>query len=133
MSSGLWLKELPAEIMVCDSTGLILAMNDHAGLLFADEGGKQLIGNNVLDCHPEPAFAKLQGMLADQSVNCYFNTENGKKLFFLSVAVVPGTSLFRLRRNIVCCSGKYSTFQKGVEHEQRKRLDQGIPRRNHRE
>jgi hypothetical protein len=82
MSTGPRVEELPAEIMVCDSTGLILSMNDHAGLRFADEGGKQLIGNNVLDCHPEPAFAKLQGMLADQSVNCYFNTENGEKRFF---------------------------------------------------
>lgn len=82
MSTGLWFKELPAEIMVCDSAGLILAMNDHAELLFADDGGKELNGKNVLDCHPELAFAKLQGMLADQSVNCYFNTENGEKRFF---------------------------------------------------
>ncbi len=82
MSTGLWVQELPAEVMVCDSAGLILAMNDHAGLLFADDGGKQLLGKNVLDCHPHPAFAKLEGMLADRSVNCYFNTENDEKRFF---------------------------------------------------
>ncbi len=82
MSSALWVKELPAEIMVCDSGGLIIEMNDHAALLFADDGGRGLLGRNVLDCHPEQAVSKLKHMLADPSVNCYFNTENGEKRFF---------------------------------------------------
>jgi hypothetical protein len=82
MSGGFWVKELPAEIMVCDSTGVILEMNDHADLLFADDGGEDLIGENVLSCHPETASTKLRGMLESPSVNCYFNTENGEKRFF---------------------------------------------------
>ena len=83
MSNGLWVKELPGEIMVCDSSGIVLAMNNHADELFAGDGGRDLLGTNVLDCHPDPAFGKLKGMLEDQSANCYFNTENGeKRLFF---------------------------------------------------
>jgi nitrogen fixation/metabolism regulation signal transduction histidine kinase len=82
MNSGSWVKELPAEVMVCDSSGVILAMNDQAEVLFADDGGKGLLGANLLDCHPDTSLQKLQGMLADQSANCYFNTRNGEKRFF---------------------------------------------------
>ena len=82
MNDGPWVKELLAEIMVCDSGGIILEMNDHAEALFAGDGGSSLIGVNVLDCHPDPAFTKLEGMLESQSANCYFNTEKGEKRFF---------------------------------------------------
>ncbi|MGA2504497.1 MAG: diguanylate cyclase [Anaerolineales bacterium] len=82
MSNGLWVKGVPAEIMVCDSSGIILELNDHAEALFAGDGGKGLLGANVLDCHPDPAFTKLEGMLDDQSTNYYFNTENDEKRFF---------------------------------------------------
>lgn len=82
MSKGLWVKELPAEIMVCDSGGIILEMNTRAEALFADDGGRDLLGKNVLACHPQPALGKLESMLEDQTGNSYFNTENGEKRFF---------------------------------------------------
>jgi hypothetical protein len=82
MSKGSWVKELPAEIMVCDSGGVILEMNAKAEALFAEDGGSSLLGTNVLDCHPEPAFGKLESMLDKQLANSYFNTEKGEKRFF---------------------------------------------------
>ena len=63
MSKGLWVKELPAEIMVCDTGGIIFEMNAQAGTLFAEDGGRDLLGTHVLDCHPDPALGKLEGML----------------------------------------------------------------------
>jgi hypothetical protein len=84
-STGHWVKELPAEIMVCDSGGIILEMNAHAEALFADDGGSGLLGTNVLDCHSDPARGKLEHMLERQTAHAYFNTENGeKRLFFQS-------------------------------------------------
>jgi transcriptional regulator with PAS, ATPase and Fis domain len=83
VSTGRWVKELPAEVMVCDTDGTILAMNDEAGALFEADGGRGLLGSNVLDCHPEPSRLKLEGMLEKQTTNAYFNTENGEKRFFL--------------------------------------------------
>lgn len=77
-----WVKELPAEIMVCDPGGIILEMNDQAGELFAKDGGFDLLGVNVLDCHPDPSRGKLENMLEKQTANAYFNTENGSKRFF---------------------------------------------------
>jgi len=82
MSKGHWVEELPAEVMVCDTAGIILEMNGQAGRLFAEDGGLGLLGSNILGCHPEPALGKLEGMLKKQTSNSYFNTENGGKRFF---------------------------------------------------
>jgi transcriptional regulator with PAS, ATPase and Fis domain len=77
-----WVKELPADIMVCGADGIILEMNAKAESLFAADGGRGLLGSNVLDCHPEPSRAKLEEMMDKQISNVYYNTENGEKRFF---------------------------------------------------
>jgi len=82
VNKELWVRELPAEIMVCDPSGTIIEMNIQAEELFAEDGGRDLLGCDVLDCHPDPARSKLEGMLDKQTANSYFNTENGEKRFF---------------------------------------------------
>ncbi len=82
MTEHAWVEELPAEVVVCDTTGISLEMNAEAEKLFAEDGGRGLLGANVLDCHPEPSRSKLEGMLDKQTANAYFNTENGEKRFF---------------------------------------------------
>lgn len=77
-----WVRELPAEVMVCDTAGVVLEMNAEAEALFAEDGGASLLGTDVLACHPEPARTKLGGMLARQMPNAYYNTEKGEKRFF---------------------------------------------------
>jgi transcriptional regulator with PAS, ATPase and Fis domain len=77
-----WVKELPAEVMVCDTAGTIVEMNTEAESLFAEDGGRGLLGSNVLDCHPEPARAKLTGMMEKQLSNAYYEIEDGEKRFF---------------------------------------------------
>ena len=77
-----WEKELPAEVMVCDSGGIILAMNDEAETLFAEDGGRSLLGTNALDCHPESARARMEEMLEKHASNAYYSTEKGEKRFF---------------------------------------------------
>lgn len=83
MESLSWVKELPVAVTVCDPDGRILEMNDKSCQVFAKEGGKDLIGKNVLDCHPAPARAKLQDMLKNRQLNCYTIEKNGiKKLIY---------------------------------------------------
>lgn len=48
-----WIKQFPAAVTVCDCKGVILDMNDRAAQTFEKEGGRVLIGKNLLDCHPE--------------------------------------------------------------------------------
>jgi len=72
-----WVQAFPAAITVCDRAGIILAMNDKARATFADAG--DMIGRNVLDCHPEPARSKLAGLLATGRSNVYTIEKNGRK------------------------------------------------------
>jgi hypothetical protein len=81
MSKLDWVSGLPAEVTVSDAGGVLLAMNDRAEALFASDGGRGLIGSNMLDCHPEPSRSKLVAMLADHSTNAYISVGNGKKQF----------------------------------------------------
>jgi PAS domain S-box-containing protein len=82
MKDGEWVEGLPAEVMVCDDQGTILEMNQAAEDLFAADGGRDLLGTNVLECHPEPSLTKLKDMLEKEITNAYLNTENGERRFF---------------------------------------------------
>jgi hypothetical protein len=83
MQAGAWIKEFPAAITVCDAGGVILEMNDRASETFAKDGGRDLVGQGVLDCHPEPARSKLLRILEEGSTNCYTTEKDGvKKLIF---------------------------------------------------
>ena len=80
-----WVKEFPAAVTVCDGDGIILDMNDKAAKTFEKDGGRKLIGSNVLDCHPEPARSKTERRLAAREKNVYTIEKNGvKKLIYQS-------------------------------------------------
>ena len=70
-----WVRELPAAFTVCDRHGIILEMNDKARSTFSGD----LVGRNVLDCHPEPARAKLADLLATGKSNVYTIEKNGRR------------------------------------------------------
>lgn len=44
-----WIQECPGAGTVCDSEGIILAMNDKFIRTFQDSGGVALIGSNLFD------------------------------------------------------------------------------------
>jgi transcriptional regulator with PAS, ATPase and Fis domain len=85
MSELDWIKEFPAAVTVCDATGVILEMNDRAAKGYEMDGGRALIGSNMLDCHPERARAKTEALLAAREKNVYTIEKNGiKKLIYQS-------------------------------------------------
>jgi PAS domain-containing protein len=80
-----WTRELPAAITICDRDGTILDMNEKACRTFEKDGGRDLVGKNVLDCHPESARTKLKGMLSSGKSNCYTIEKKGvRKLIYQS-------------------------------------------------
>ena len=80
-----WVKEFPAAVTVCDEEGIILEMNDKSARTFEKDGGRKLIGSNVLDCHPELARTKTERLLAAREKNVYTIEKNGvKKLIYQS-------------------------------------------------
>ena len=85
MADHAWVQEFPGSITVCDPGGIILEMNDRAVKTFQDQGGKTLIGTNLLDCHPEPARTKTERLLQTRQANVYTIEKGGvKKLIYQS-------------------------------------------------
>lgn len=76
MTGHQWVDEFPGTIEVCDPNGILLEVNDRAE---QEEGVRNLIGSNILDCHPEPARTILKQMLASGRLNVYTIEKNGKK------------------------------------------------------
>ena len=58
-------------VTICAKDGTILDMNRKSRKTFLKPGMPEIIGQNVLDCHPEPAKTKLKGLLAEQKLNAY--------------------------------------------------------------
>jgi transcriptional regulator with PAS, ATPase and Fis domain len=83
MTRHAWVREFPAAFTVCNSGGTIIEMNAKAVQTFAKDGGQNLVGRNVLDCHPEPARAKLKAIMETQKTNVYTIEKAGiKKLVY---------------------------------------------------
>ncbi|RPI17517.1 MAG: diguanylate cyclase [Ignavibacteriae bacterium] len=80
-----WTKEFSTAITVCDTTGIVLEMNDKSAKVFESDGGMELIGKNLYDCHSEPSCVKLKKMMKEEKVNCYtIEKAEQKKLIYQS-------------------------------------------------
>lgn len=70
-------------VTICAKDGTILDMNEKSRKTFLKPGREELIGHNVLDCHPEPARSLLADMLKNPRTNIYTVEKEGlKKLIF---------------------------------------------------
>jgi hypothetical protein len=74
-----WAKELGVAITVCDRDGILLSMNDCACEVNRREGGRALLGRNLLDCHPPRARAILERLLRTGESNTYTIEKNGQR------------------------------------------------------
>ena len=91
MPDGAWVKELKAAITVCDREGVALEMNDRAAVTFEKDGGRELLGKSLLDCHPERARALFEELLRTGGTNVYTIEKNGvKKLIYQAPWTVDG-------------------------------------------
>jgi len=74
-----FLKELNFSVSICDAEGSICYLNNKGEETFAKEGGKELLGTNILDCHPEPSKSKLKEMMITHETQAYFKGEGDRK------------------------------------------------------
>lgn len=65
-------------VTICDKDGKILDMNKKSKTTFL-KNGEDIIGNNLLDCHPEPSKSMLADMLANPRTNVYTIEKKGVK------------------------------------------------------
>jgi hypothetical protein len=107
MSKGGWVKELPAEIMVCDTVGLILEMNAQAEALFAEDGGRDLLGTNILGCHPDPAHGKLERILEEQTANTYSIPKTARNVSSSTRRGTKTTCMLDSSKSLLECRKKF--------------------------
>ena len=80
-----WAEYLSMPLTICDENGEIIYMNPASLKSFKKDGGADLIGSNLLDCHPEPSKSQLKKMLEEQTENTYSVEKHGKKTFIHQV------------------------------------------------
>jgi PAS domain S-box-containing protein len=88
-----WIKVFPAAITVCDPNGIIVELNNKSCKTFEKDGGEKLIGQNLIDCHPEPAKSQLKEMLEKQNSNVYTIKKTGRKNSYTSLIGLKTESL----------------------------------------
>jgi transcriptional regulator with PAS, ATPase and Fis domain len=74
-----WKDELPVAITVCDTLGTILEMNKKSAASFAKEGGYELIGKNLYECHSQNSVSKINELIIEEKSNIYTIEKNGIK------------------------------------------------------
>ncbi len=77
MNSFDYFSEIPAAVTVCDKSGLILYMNQRSIETFKKDGGADLIGKNLLDCHPGQSHEKVLALLNSHTPNSYTIEKEG--------------------------------------------------------
>ena len=74
---------LNVAVTICEMFGNIIEFNYMSRITFFKPGREDLIGKNVLDCHPEPARSMLADMLKNPRTNAYTIEKEGvKKLIY---------------------------------------------------
>jgi transcriptional regulator with PAS, ATPase and Fis domain len=72
-----WTNPLPVPLTICDEKGIILYMNPASVDNFKKDGGAELVGKNLLDCHPEPSRTSLRDMLKEKKGHTYLSEKDG--------------------------------------------------------
>jgi regulator of RNase E activity RraA len=83
-----WVEIFPGSVIICDTSGVILAMNKKAEEVTEKCGGKKLIGSNMLDCHNERTRKKLTHLMEKRETNIYTYRERRYKETDLSDPMV---------------------------------------------
>jgi transcriptional regulator with PAS, ATPase and Fis domain len=80
-----WVTSFPGAVTVSDMDHRIIYMNDKSAATYAADGGRALIGHELMACHNERSKAMIQSLLESGGQNVYTIDKAGqKKLIFQS-------------------------------------------------
>ena len=74
-----WIEKLDGNVIVSDAEGTIIYMNEKAISNYEKEGGRNLIGKNLMDCHNETSKQKILEIMKTHKNNVYTIEKKGKK------------------------------------------------------
>lgn len=81
-----WAFGMNCAVTVADAECNIIYMNQRARETFANRGGADLIGHNLMDYHNENSKAIIRRLLADGGVNVYTISKGGVKKMIYQTA-----------------------------------------------
>jgi hypothetical protein len=83
MPSSSWINSVNVAITVCDAQGTIIEMNARSALVFAQDGGRALIGKSLFACHNANSQAIIHDLLTSGKTHCYTIEKDGiKKMIY---------------------------------------------------
>jgi len=88
-----WLDEIDVAITVCDEKGIISYMNKKSEQTFEKDGGRELIGTSLYDCHDDNAKRQIKEQMRDMKLNCYTIEKKGKKKLIYQVPCIEDEKL----------------------------------------
>ena len=91
-----WSGELPMAITVCDTHGTIVYMNEKSKTTFSNDGGGDLVGKNLFDCHSLSSVKKIKQLLKTKSSNIYTIKKNAIKKMIIQTPWFQKDSLMGL-------------------------------------
>jgi transcriptional regulator with PAS, ATPase and Fis domain len=74
-----WFEKLNGNVIVCNSEGTIIYMNETAIRNYEKDGGTALIGRNLMDCHNESSRKKILEIMTTHQKNVYTIEKRGRK------------------------------------------------------
>jgi len=74
-----WIEKLDGNVMVSDARGKIIYMNEKAISNYEKDGGINLIGKELLECHSEASRRKILEIMNSGEKNVYTIEKKGKK------------------------------------------------------
>ena len=74
-----WIEKLNGNVIVSDAKGTIIYLNEKAISNYEKEGGKNLIGKNLMDCHNDSSRQKILEIMTTRKNNVYTIEKKGKK------------------------------------------------------
>ena len=74
-----FIENLDGAVMVSDTEGNIIYLNEKAANTFQKDGGRALIGKNLKDCHQDSSNEKIREMMESHEKNVYTIEKKGKK------------------------------------------------------
>jgi hypothetical protein len=74
-----WIDKLDGNVIVSDAAGKIIYMNERAIAHYEKDGGIELIGKDLLECHGEASRKKIMEIMASGEKNVYTIEKRGQR------------------------------------------------------